>query len=44
MAAAYGAGFGVIAWGAFRAGFWAFDRAVGVWFRRQDSKQQRSAA
>ena len=44
MAAAYGAGMGVIAWAAFRAGAWIFDTGVGAWCRRQDRAAEKRTA
>jgi hypothetical protein len=43
MAAAYGAGFGIALWSAFKAGSWIFDTGVGAWCRRQDRAEKRTA-
>lgn len=41
MAAAYGAGLGVLSWLAFKAAAWVTDTAVGIWCRRQDMRQSK---
>lgn len=41
MAAAAGAGLGVLFWAAFRCAAWMFDTGVGAWCRWQDNKQSK---
>lgn len=41
MAAAYGAGLGVLSWLAFRSAAWLVDTGFGAWCRYQDSKQSK---
>lgn len=44
MAAAYGAGLGVLFWAAFKGAAWVFDTGVGTWCRWQDRRAEEKTA